>query len=73
MGLDCSKIDEWTYDPIQESPAAYVADMRKRMEMHAVIKIEEHKANTEEMTVEEMRAYYDRIGQDEIEGMDAVG
>ena len=41
--------------------------------MHAVSKIEEYKANTEDMTVEEMRAYYDKIGHDQLEGLDEAG
>lgn len=63
MGLDCSKIDDWTYEPVNESPAAYVADMRKRMQMNPMVVImEEDQVNTEDMTADELREYYDNLG-----------
>ena len=71
MGLDCSKIDEWGTDPIHESPAAYVADMRKRIQMNALTSIsEEQIKDTEDMNADELRKYYDRLGKKKLKGMD---
>ena len=74
MGQDfslCSKIDELAYDPIKESPAAYYRHYQQ--EQHALMlkklgKGEERK-NIDDMTMEELRAYYSQTGKDKWENM----
>ena len=67
----CSRIDEYTYDPISESPAAYVRDLRTRHMSRLIEQMEKDEKDTEEMTLEELRAYYDAGGANRLQGMDA--
>ena len=73
MGLDCSKLDDWNYDPVSESPARYVADMRKRMQMTQFAVVKEEILDEENMTADELREYYDRVGKNKLDSLDAAG
>ena len=67
-GALCSKYDELSYDPVMESPAAYVAAQRKlfHRQMAQMQVTADEEVNTDEMTVEELRAYYDAGGKSRL-------
>ena len=74
MGAVCERADEWGYyDPVLESPAAYVVNLRKEMVMEQMYMRKQRvvvEKDPADMTVDELKAYYDRGGANRLQGMD---
>ena len=75
MGSACTKYDEWVYDPVHERPSAYVKDMKEKMKFSVKEKRAKHKKQIkiEDMTVDQLREYYDKQGRNLLDGMDDAG
>ena len=69
----CARIDDMTYDPVAEQPSAYVRQYRiqhlNQLMVQQANAVPEK--NTEDMTIEELRAYYDAGGANRVAAMDA--
>lgn len=69
----CSRFDDITYDPVLYQPSAYVRVVRQQ-HMRELMAAQAHLPkveNTDEMTIDELRAYYDRGGANRVAAMDA--
>ena len=72
MGSACSRYDAWVYDPVHECPSAYVKDMKQNMKFRVNEKRAKRKKQVkiEDMTVDQLREYYDKQGKSLLDGMD---
>ena len=68
----CSRYDDFITDPVTERPSAYVVAMRQKHYKNMLMQNKEEKVDTEFMTVEELRAYYDRGGASRLQHMGVV-
>ena len=70
MGITfCSGVEEWAADPIAEMPHMYVKAMRER-HMQNLIN-DEDDVDEAEMTLEELKEYYDKGGARRVGKMTA--
>ena len=68
----CSRIDDWGYDAasVNDSPAAYVVAQREiHMRFIMAQETEGDDVDPDDMTIEELRAYYDRGGARRLKNM----
>ena len=65
----CSRIDDFSYDPVAESPAAYVRVVRANLLTNMVAT--KDVVDTSEMTLDQLRAYYEEGGANRLKSMNA--
>jgi len=68
----CSRFEDFNYDSVSESPAAYVGEFRRiHMADFMAQQASMRQVNTDDMTIDELRAYYDAGGKNRLRSMDS--